>query len=552
LLICCISVAVLVFFGLSWAHVALGAQEGFTSTGSLTVDREGATATSLSDGRVLVTGGYSRSLAQRLETAEIYDPATGQFSATGSMARWRIRHSATLLADGRVLVAGGDHQDPATAEIYDPSTGTFSPTGSFSPNGREQHAAVRLSDGRVLIAGGTMRNAFSVYNSAYLFDPATGTFSPTGSMSVHRWSPAGASLPGNRALISGGSCDSGTARAERFDVATGSFTPLGGLTSGIADCSTYHSTALLPGGSVLSVGGNAPSAYIYDAINGTHEPTGSSSMARKWFTATTMADGRVLVAGGFSSGSEVNSAELYDPSSGSFSMTSPLAFARREHVAAPLPGGRVLIAGGRYNPDGDPGSVVSLSSAEVFGPVQEPPVNGESVSVAVVKGKVATKCRGETRFTTVRAEDLIDVGCQVDARAGTVKLTSAKGRAGSQSANFDSGIFRVSQQSGRDETVLSLTEPLKCRSSRSLRAGSISAGRSVRRLWGRGKGKFKTKGSKGSATVRGTEWLVEDRCDGTTLFRVKSGVVAVRDFAKKKTIRLKAGKSYVAGKKKRR
>ena len=79
--------------------------------------------------------------------------------------------------------------------------------------------------------------------------------------------------------------------------------------------------------------------------------------------------------------------------------------------------------------------------------------------------------------------------------------------------------------------------------------GATTSATRSRRIWGKGKGSFTTKGSKGSASVRGTEWLTEDRCNGTTLFRVRSGIVAVRDFAKKKTIMVKAGKSYVAGKK---
>ena len=67
--------------------------------------------------------------------------------------------------------------------------------------------------------------------------------------------------------------------------------------------------------------------------------------------------------------------------------------------------------------------------------------------------------------------------------------------------------------------------------------------RKVRRLWGRGKGNFRTAGRRSSATVRGTWWLVEDRCDGT-LTRVRQGRVDVRDFRLKKTIRLRAGKRF--------
>lgn len=69
---------------------------------------------------------------------------------------------------------------------------------------------------------------------------------------------------------------------------------------------------------------------------------------------------------------------------------------------------------------------------------------------------------------------------------------------------------------------------------------------SGRRLWGSGKGSFRTKGERGSASVRGTEWLVADRCDDNTFFKVKTGVVSVRDFVEKRTLTLRAGGTYVA------
>ncbi len=65
------------------------------------------------------------------------------------------------------------------------------------------------------------------------------------------------------------------------------------------------------------------------------------------------------------------------------------------------------------------------------------------------------------------------------------------------------------------------------------------------RLFGNGKGRFRTTGRHSAATVRGTIWLTEERCDGT-LTRVTRGIVSVRDFARKKTISVRAGNSYLA------
>jgi hypothetical protein len=67
-----------------------------------------------------------------------------------------------------------------------------------------------------------------------------------------------------------------------------------------------------------------------------------------------------------------------------------------------------------------------------------------------------------------------------------------------------------------------------------------------RKLWGSGEGNYKTVGSHGSATVTGTIWLVHDRCDGSTLFKVKRGTVLVRDFVKDSSVVLEAGQSYLA------
>jgi hypothetical protein len=124
----------------------------FTPTGSMTTARAGHTATLLPNGKVLIAGG-----AQNL-SAELYAPSTGVFTPTGSMTTVRTwGHTATLLANGKVLIAGGsDRRDIfeplASAELYDPSTGMFTPTGSMTTVQRAGPATL-LADGKVLIAG---------------------------------------------------------------------------------------------------------------------------------------------------------------------------------------------------------------------------------------------------------------------------------------------------------------------------------------------------------------------------------------------------------------
>jgi hypothetical protein len=78
------------------------------------------------------------------------------------------------------------------------------------------------------------------------------------------------------------------------------------------------------------------------------------------------------------------------------------------------------------------------------------------------------------------------------------------------------------------------------------RTASASRSKRVRKLWGRDRGgRFRSHGRHSHATVRGTRWLTVDRCDGT-LTRVTDGSVAVRDYARHRTVVVRAGHSYVA------
>jgi hypothetical protein len=180
-----------------------------------------------------------------------------------------------------------------------------------------------------------------------------------------------------------------------------------------------------------------------------------------------------------------------------------------------------------------------------------PPVAGKTFNLEPVEGTTSTKCVGEDDFRKLVAPRQVTIDCQIDTDDGTVALTASKGAGGTQTALFWGGLFDVNQKAGDNETaVMGLTGGLRCekrvtgRHSRTqLRARKGGGGR---KLWGSGGGNYKTVGSHGAATVRGTIWLVADRCDGSTLFKVKKGVVAVRDFLTQTTVTLEAGQSYVA------
>ncbi len=238
----------------------------FSRTGSMAVDRYGDTATLFRDGRVLIVGGESLR-SGIVASADLYDPNAGTFSATGSMSASRTGHTATLLPDGDVLIAGGYNPagfSLASAELYDPTTGRFSLTGSMSVV-RTDHTATLLTDGRVLIAGGFAANGDpeNAYASAELYDPGSGTFSPTGPMWVARTGHTATLLGNGQVLLTGsdyaGSGGTGKAEimAELYDPTTGSFGPTDGMddphdtATGLAD-----GGALLTGGSIAVVGGS--------------------------------------------------------------------------------------------------------------------------------------------------------------------------------------------------------------------------------------------------------------------------------------------------------
>ena len=349
----------------------------FVQTGSMTTPRDGHTATLLVDGRVLVAGGG-------LASAELYDPTSQTFTATGDMTIARIAHSATLLAKstlpnyGKVLIAGGGE---VRTELFDPTTGTFTATGDMAAQHMGQTATL-LQNGQVLIAGGETA-------SAELYNPSTGAFTATGSMTVSRSGHTATLLPDGRVLIAGGvlaagACCTypvpdgpGAASAELYDPVSGKFTSTGSMSEG----RSAHTATLLVDGTVL-VTGTDSTAELYSLGTGTFSVVGQLPLAyvstATLFrtTATMRNDGTVLVAGGLvSTGRQpvsLTTAEFFAPECGGFVSTGSLVTARDGHTATLLADGSVLVTGGtshnrRCRPGGPcVGSDTVLSSAELY------------------------------------------------------------------------------------------------------------------------------------------------------------------------------------------
>ncbi len=233
----------------------------------------------LASGQVLIAGGSQ--IAGTLDSAEIYDPATGIFTATaGAMSQARYHHTSTLLSDNTVLITGGDNGGGLlvataliSAELYDPTTNKFtSPGDMFSP--RTWHTATKLQDGKVLIAGGS-----PAVDSAIDPTTGTGTGTPIGALpSAELYEPASKQFAGNPGAMN----DARTEHAAAF----------------IKGCGCTAENEVLLAGGIDASGTTLTSAELFKESDNSFTVTGSMNVARHNHTATTLKDGRVLITGG--------------------------------------------------------------------------------------------------------------------------------------------------------------------------------------------------------------------------------------------------------------
>jgi len=399
----------------------------FEASQNMSVGRIKHTATRLNNGRVLITGGQSlvdNTWITR-QSADLFD-GNGNFIATLNMTMARAEHTATLLSNGKVLIVGGWTNGPgAVAEIYDPSAGA---NGSFSASAAEmpgfawptQHTATLLTTGphagEVLIAGGYGNPTLG---ASYFYNPGTDTFANAPALLTRRLDHTATRLPNGRIVFAGGVVDtsiwSTTSLVEMYDPETDEQTEIGYLIAernthsadvvstpnglklavaagyghsaitgitieqfdladqvGMFAASTPMTTARrshvmvqLNSGTVLLAGSDAfgtTSAEIYDPATGNTAATGSLNQARCYGCfAVKLNNGKVLVGGGWNGGPVLNTAELYDPATGQFSLTGSLTANRLGASAVLLNNGKVLVLGGHngFSP---------YSSAELYDP----------------------------------------------------------------------------------------------------------------------------------------------------------------------------------------
>lgn len=289
---------------------------GWAASGRMTDQRpEGATMTTLKDGRVMVIGGISATSADErpipLATVEIYDPSTGTWSKGADMPEARSGHGAALLPSGKVLVAGGRIVNccqqfyPPTAEIYDTTTNTWTPIAPMS-SGRYFAATATLADGRILFAGGYSFDANSASN-AETYSEATGTWSAASAM-THAGAQTATLMKDGKVFVLGGTSPGDSATSDIYDPATNSWQSGPGSFSARTTAIPYGglTVSLLKDGRLLIVGqdgaSNAAVTKFYDPTAKAYTQAPASLFVHAGHTATNLADGRVLVAGGYFNG----------------------------------------------------------------------------------------------------------------------------------------------------------------------------------------------------------------------------------------------------------
>lgn len=379
---------------------------------SMNSPRWGHTATALTDGRVLLTGGFSGS--EDLNTGEIYDFNTGLFTLIDDLMGFRrTLHCATRLEDGRVFITGGTHG--TSIELFDPTTLEFTTVGSLNQWMVACNHAFYVGDNKVLVYGGDVSTANGDppgFISPMLVDIQSWESTTVSTEDLHRRvDSAAVQLPDGRILISGG--DTGTPESRQtsadiisYDPASNAFTLVGQMISS----RRHHTMVNLPGNQVGIYGGvtgsdpqRLDSVEVFDLTTNTVSNAGRLPAERALMRSAYLQSGYTLHAGGPGIGGRSTRTQLiFEHGAGEVGgFTGDMVAERTYFTMTELVNGRLLIAGGHSS---DPGNNVH-ETAEIFEPEHR----------LYVKSEFASLPTGESLQLTIEPDDTpvewtVDVG----------------------------------------------------------------------------------------------------------------------------------------------
>ena len=504
------------------------------------------------------------------------------FSDQGNSRVRRVSPSGvvTTIAGNGTAGFGGDNGPATSAMLNAPNGLAELPDGSILIADSNNNRVRRVSPGGTITTvagGGTGGDNIPATNTALAF-PVGLAARPDGSYLIgvndqHRVRQVDAggtitTVAGTGAAGSAG--DNGQAALALLNGPAGvALMPDGGFL--IADADNGRVRRVLPDGTITTVAGTTP------GLGGDGGPATAAQLNNP-LAAVPAAGGAIVIAdtnnnrlrqvdaggtittiagtgtpGSGGDGGPAAAAQLNGPFSVAFSAAGHLLIADAFN-------NRIRQIEGTPPPPPPPPSPVTLDDLPVprvgrevnVGPVGDGPVL-IAIRGVTAGGRRARASQKGLTFVPLTEARQIPVGSFLDTKRGTVELVSATGRGSrTQSGRFKQGVFQVLQSRARrmkglTELRLKGSSFKSCRTGKrggSARAAGLSR-RTIRRLRATARGRFRTRGRRSSATVRGTIWTTADRCDGT-LTTVRRGRVVVRDFRRKKTVLVRAGKRYLA------
>ena len=314
--------------------------------GNLNHPRASHTATLLTDGRVVVIGGYIGNNYTQQPVTEIYDRASNQWTDSAALEQPRSYHTATLLANGKILIVGGSSKPhgPCQPVIYDPVAGSFADAASYPRH--YGHTATRLQDGRVMVAGGAMGDIATT--DVRIYNPGADTWTAAAPLGLARMDHTATLLSDGRVLVAGGGDEEfrNDETAEIWDPQTGTWSAVAPM-NGVRQ--TSYDFRLLDGRVLLVSahdGGFTHMAEIYDPGANQWSIAPEAPERRRLARAVSVPNGDIVVCGGLGFNSYLLGTDVYRPATNQWTQREALVHRRQQHAAVAYPDGAVLVTGG--------------------------------------------------------------------------------------------------------------------------------------------------------------------------------------------------------------